>query len=59
MGIAEAVIALIWVALALMDGKILKLKGYSDAGGILLGLCTGPLGLAVALILPDRTGHHA
>jgi hypothetical protein len=49
---------LIWVIIALVTGRKAADRGMSQWGGILLGLILGPLGLAIVLLMPDRTAQH-
>jgi hypothetical protein len=48
-------IGFLWLVLALITGRKAADRGMSQWGGILFGLILGPLGLAIVLLMPDRT----
>lgn len=47
-------IVLLWLVCGIASGIIGSSKGYSGCGFFLLGLVTGIIGLAIALIVPRR-----
>jgi len=47
-----AVTILIWVVLGLLGGYIFAQKGYPPTLGIIVGVLVGPIGIAVAAVLP-------
>lgn len=49
------ILLILWVACGVASGIIGGQKGYSGCGFLLLGLCLGLIGLAVAMIVPKRT----
>jgi hypothetical protein len=50
------VLLILWFVCGIASGVIGSQKGYSGCGFFLLGICTGLIGLAVAMIVPKRTG---
>jgi hypothetical protein len=52
---AIVIAGVIWIIIALITGRKAADKGISQWGGILLGFILGPLGLAIVLLMPDRT----
>ncbi|MCY3718631.1 MAG: hypothetical protein OXG07_03620 [Anaerolineaceae bacterium] len=49
------ILPLIWLVCGIVAGNILANRGQSRVAGCLLGSLLGPIGLAIALFVPDRT----
>ena len=48
----NAIYVACWLILGFLGGAVVAYKGYPPVYGILLGIFAGPIGIAVALLLP-------
>jgi hypothetical protein len=52
-------LALLWIIFVGVSAAAAEAKGRGIAEGVLLGLCLGPLGMAVEALLPARPAEPA